>query len=757
MSGLASLRVWLAEDPSGLLSARLVPRAPSHVSFQVAAISEEEALAELSSVLVRALELDPQALDDFQWTEELRVDQVRVEVRPQSLLGKRSVIGKEPIPVTFTYAYAELGDRRRPEDGGGFVVIVPRFGWSFVLEDLGMAAEVLRQALAADLVGASARSVFDFREVKSERVLDWRPKRISQKQGEPDPLAGHYDTVRQVAEDFTELARAGKLPPHYGEHDAASLARAQSSADGPSILLVGPAGVGKTAWVRELARRLPRGASALESRRVFATSADRILAGMQYLGMWEERCLALVAELAGDGHFLYVDHLLPLTRPRSNASSIADLFLPALESGDVRLIAEATPAELAELKVRAPTLLSVFQLVELDPPSPRELVALLAERARRSPRAVRFDAEATRRLLRHLTLFRKDHAFPGKALAFHDWLDRERDTQAPATLALTLRDADRAFCRWSGLPEPIVSDDERTDTESLARRLSEHVIGQEAACHAAARVLTRFKAQIQDPEKPVGTLLFVGPTGVGKTELAKALANFLFGSRERMIRLDMSEYLAPGAAHRLLSDERGSDSLVQRVGREPLSLVLLDEIEKAHPAVFDVLLSALGEGHLTSASGRRIDLSMALIVMTSNLGTDTVHVGFGAKTADRDDARSAVLAHFRPEFINRLDEIVAFSPLTPAALGRIVDLELTRAASREGLVRRKLTLRIEPALRERLLELGYHPKYGARPLKRVIEEHVVTPVAIELARRPRLENARLRLALAGTEVRLSVE
>ncbi|MBE7486383.1 MAG: ATP-dependent Clp protease ATP-binding subunit [Polyangiaceae bacterium] len=748
MSGRRSLRIWLSLDRSGLVSARLIPRGSTFRAFVAAAEREEGALAELELGLSRALEEDGDVLEPFWWTEELRTGQVVVEVRPQTLAGKRPVIGKERIPITFGYAWAELAG-----DGAGYFVSVPRFGWSFVLEDLGMAAEVLRQTLSADLAGESARSVFEFREVKDERVLEWAPKRLGGKGPPKDPLAGYFDTLRAVAEDWTALARAGKLGAHFGSVASASLDALLGRGTKPSLLLIGPAGVGKTAWVKELARRMPRSGDALSETRVWSTSADRIMAGMQYLGMWEQRCLDLIAELAGEGHFLHVDHLVGLTRVRSNASSIADLFAPALESGEIALVAECSESELGELSATAPRLLSCFQLVHLAPPTPEWMARTIHERATRTGSPWRFGDEATRRLLRHLTLFRRDHAFPGKAFAFLDWLDRERPS---APRELTLRDTDRQFCRWSGLPERIVSDDERGDPEALADVLRERVVGQDAACAAAARVLSRFKAGIQDPDKPMGSLLFVGPTGVGKTELAKELARFMFGSPTRMVRLDMSEYLLAHSVTRLLSDQRGTDSLAQRISREPLSLVLLDEIEKAHPAVFDVLLGALGEGRLTTESGRLVDLSMTLIVMTSNLGADAVHLGFGAKEADAEDARAAVRAHFRPELINRLDEIVAFQALSPQALRRIVSLELGAAAAREGLVRRNLTLSVAPEVEAHLAELGYDPKYGARPLKRVIEEQVITPIAVEIARRPKLANARLRLELRGGAIQLQI-
>jgi ATP-dependent Clp protease ATP-binding subunit ClpC len=313
----------------------------------------------------------------------------------------------------------------------------------------------------------------------------------------------------------------------------------------------------------------------------------------------------------------------------------------------------------------------------------------------------------------------------------------------------------RLFCRYSGLPEKLVSDDELGLPEQLAEILAQGVIGQDAACRAFSEVLTRFKAGVADPEKPLGSLLFVGPTGVGKTELAKQLARFMFGSAERMVRIDMSEYMTAGSTQRLLADEKGALSLAQRVSQDPLSLVLLDEIEKAHPAVFDLLLGILGEGRLTSQRGRLVDFRMTLIVMTSNLGTGGEPAGFGRDAVDSDDALRAVRQHFRPEFFNRLDYVVPFGALSKDAVHEIVELELSAAGRREGLVRKNLRLSVAAEAKARLCELGFHPKYGARPLKRAIEEHVMTPIAIELSRRPKLANAEVRVSVESGQIRVS--
>ena len=270
--------------------------------------------------------------------------------------------------------------------------------------------------------------------------------------------------------------------------------------------------------------------------------------------------------------------------------------------------------------------------------------------------------------------------------------------------------------------------------------------GQDAACASAARVLARLKAGLNDPDRPVGTLLFLGPTGVGKTELARAMAAYLFGDPARMIRLDMSEYMFAGSGQRLLAVGQGSQSLATKVRERPLSLVLFDEIEKAHPEVFDLLLGMLGEGRLTDAFGTTVDCRMTVVVMTSNLGvSESRAVGFGDGMAG-DSALRTARRHFRPEFFNRLDQVIGFNALKPDDVLKIVELEITKAEGRAGLLRRRVTLSLDAAARQRLAELGWHPTRGARPLQRVIEERVIAPVAAYLAAHPELHDAVLAVS-----------
>ncbi|WP_437286307.1 AAA family ATPase [Sorangium sp. So ce406] len=747
--------------------------------------SEEDVLRKIELELHARLATGEDDLDRYLWDESFEVRTLAVDVHPQTTVKRTAVVGQGRIPLRLTYLASKLAE-------GGYRVMLPRFGWSVILEDLSIAPEVLRQLVTSALMGESPRSLFDFRREGDEHVRPWSPRLAARAERSARRAGDERPTLGAVAEDLVEKAARQRLPLAVGESEELEqalplfdVAELAPGAPLPSILLVGGPGVGKTTWVHRLARRFAawrRDKARARSPGLFSTSADRLLAGMTYLGMWQARCLKLVSELSHEGDLLHVGALLPLLRPQPDGASIGDVLLPALRSGEVSLIAECTEAELEACQRRAPSLVACFQIVRLREPDAAAVPALLAEYEARKDARVRLHPAGKKRLVQHLAMFRRDVLFPGKAFRFFDWLAQEAANRAgaearPAAGAaaareLYPRDVSEAYARHSGLPIELIADEVPASAGTIARGLKRRVIGQDEACDTAARVLARFKAGMNDPERPCGTLLFAGPTGVGKTELAKELTRFMFGDEGRMIRLDMSEYRLPGSSARLLEAGPGATTLAQRVRQEPLSLVLLDEIEKAHREVFDLLLGILGEGRLTDEDGRHVDFRMVLIVMTSNLGVaDRPPVGFGggrdgeagaAGALDAEGAHNArraapagVREHFRPEFVNRIDHVVQFRSLGRDSVLRIVDLELAKAEARTGLVRRNLRLRVLPEARAWLAEAGFDPRRGARPLKRVIEERVITPIAARMAEDPGCRDREVVVAGggAGIEVR----
>ncbi len=742
-----SFRVFVTRHHGALWSAVLLRRNRVLFDTPPPAAMAEDAETALRRLAPQAALLsdddDDGSIDRYLWTEELELRRVEVEIHPGRPDPRGYVISSATVPIKLGYAAAKL-------DGSSlYRVIVPRFDWTFVTEELSAVSDTIRSLVFAALVGDSPASLYDLRREVEEQIIEWRPldaptKARKKDEDAPEPAP----TLEAVSEDLVALARANRLTPTVGvdatfDQLAALLAEPRL----PSLLLVGPRGSGKSTLVRRFARGLleqSRGKRG-RRRRLWSTSADRIVAGMVYLGMWQQRCLNIVRELSDSTDILYVDRLADVLAPASDAASIAELLAPAVIGGQLTLVAECDELELVRARQRFPALVDALRVVRVPESSPSQTIALLEPYGQRQSPPVVISHDGARRLVELLAAFRRDTAFPGKALAFIDYLATK-----PARPDLGIGEVTQAFATWSGLPVELLAPEHALDTAAIAAALQQGVIGQDHACHIAGRVIARLKAGLDDPQRPVGTLLFAGPTGVGKTELAKQLARYLFGDAERLVRVDMSELVTGAAIARLITPSPAGTSLADRIRRQPLSVVLFDEIEKADAAAFDLLLGVVGEGRLTDALGRLVDFRMAVIVMTTNLGAaDPNPAGFSSDPDTTADHAGAIRQFFRPELLGRIDSIIPFRPLGRAALERIVDLELDKLRKRPGFVARNLRLEMSPAARTRLAILGHDPKLGARPLRRTIEDLIVAPLAERMARSPTWRDATIRIHAAS--------
>ena len=523
------------------------------------------------------------------------------------------------------------------------------------------------------------------------------------------------------------------------------LARLLAATDRRPILLVGPRKVGKTAIVHELvrqicARKKERHAGGHE---IWLVSPMRLISGMSYLGEWENRVLAILDHARSKDHVLFFDDLPGLfSAGTSSASSlnVAQVLKPTLEKRAVRVLGEITPEAWRVLCERDRAFADLFHVIPVNEPPEPETLRVLVNVARQQEEEHRctFDLEVVPTVYELHRRFAGDAAFPGKAAGF-----LRRVAMRSADKTVTRECALHEFQEISGLQTALLDDRATLERKGIVEQLRRWLVGQDHVLDAFADVLVTLKARLNDPKRPLGTLLLLGPTGVGKTQSAKALAEFLFGSPARLLRFDMNEYVDAASARRLTGTPREPEGLLTgAIRRQPFGVVLFDEIEKAAPGVFDLLLAVLDEGRLTDALGRVAHFTQSVILMTSNLGVREARsrLGFGAATTtmDADDTIyvSAAEKFFRPEFFNRLDRIVPFRPLAPAQLEGIARQLLNGIFARDGLKRRDGLLNVTPDAMRQLVQLGYHPQLGARALKRVIEQKVAQPIAERLAALP---------------------
>lgn len=574
-----------------------------------------------------------------------------------------------------------------------------------------------------------------------------------------------FEALSAVAEPFSDRRMRRQLSRAWERDQEVEVVVRKLGIERANVLVVGEPGSGKTTVLAEAAGKLDprreaeRTEDGVPGKRIWLTAAPRLISGMQYLGQWEARCEEIVAELRQANAILCVENLLDLVKAgsRQATASVASFFLPYLQRGEMRMAAEATAAELDAVRRLLPGLADVFQVIHLPDFDRSRAVNVLDRLATQHAQNLHLETgRGVVDLVYHLfRRFVPYQVFPGRAATFlTEVFHRVRDERKTE---VTTDDVVRHFVRRTGLPELFLRDEVRLEYAEVLEHFQAQVIGQEGPCRAAAELVTTFKAGLNDPGRPVGVLLFCGPTGVGKTELAKTLARYFFGhgeQAERLIRLDMSEYAGPRSGERLLTGPDGEPSeVVRKLRQQPFCVVLFDEIEKADPEVFDVLLSAFDEGRLSDRYGRVTTLRSAVILLTSNLGAGKQEpFGFGSQSEGKYEHEA--MSFFRPEFFNRLDGVVTFEPLSRETVLTITRKELAELGRREGLARAGLRLTWSDRLVEHLARAGFDARYGARPLQRTLEAMVVTPLARFLLTNAHLREVELRADLSdlGTVV-----
>jgi len=731
--------VW--QDFSGGYTGRLVDD-EEDPGVQLAAVgtSVRDVLRQLKEYLVWSFESEPlRSTPDFHDPQLL---EFRVDVRPEYRVKGRVYPCDESVALRVTCVHGR-------QESGMLVCALPMLGiQSYYYESKalrGLVTTYVQESLKTYTPQQLSRYLPPKNVHLEEIVVSGGKGRSTSTPGLPELVH-----LRIVADPVgSDEMRRGFSRPYTRERQVAELAQLIAR-ERANVLVVGDNGVGKTSVLVEAVRQVEREMRQSKADAEFAgalhkiwlTSAGRLIVGMKYLGQWQERCEQVIEELARIDGVLAIEKLLELvtTGGSSETDSIAAFLLPFVERGELRIIGEATPAELDACRRLLPGFVAAFRIVQI--PTFAEAEALTALNAycatieRNS--SVRLDPEV-RILLYHLfKRFLPYEGFPGKTVNFASRLYELAKTKRFEEIGKDQIIGE--FVKLTGLPEIFLRDEVSLDEKDVKVFFESEVIGQPEACRAATSSVLTFKAGLNDPGRPLGVLLFTGPTGVGKTELARALARFFFGEAEiseRFVRLDMSEYSLPGSAERLIAGSFGEPSeFINRMRRQPLAVVLLDEIEKADEGVFDVLLSVFDEGRLTDRFGRTTYFSSALIIMTSNLGAlKGDPPGFGTSETSYSPYDRATRMFFRPEFYNRIDAILSFRALDRGSVRRIVEKELRGLTNREGLKKRGIKLTWTERLVDHLARQGFNTRLGARPLQRTIEAQVVAPLATYLNRK----------------------
>jgi len=509
-----------------------------------------------------------------------------------------------------------------------------------------------------------------------------------------------------------------------------------------SMLVSGEPMVGKTSFLRLLAQRIEP-----DGWVVFEASGADLQADQIYIGQLEGRIRQVVDELAkGYRMIWYMPDIVQLASSGTHSGQSAtmlDQIMPAIGAGRLVVWAEATPKGIARLVRLKPSLRGLFEAVALEPLSPAETLSLardvIDEMAERTD--IRLDHDCAEVALDTASQYLGGGTLPGSVLLLLK-LTAVRAEETKERIAS--RAVLETLSQLSGLPVSILDTKEQLDLKTIRDFFTARVLGQDEAIAALVDRIAMLKAGLNDPNKPIGVFLFAGPTGTGKTELAKAVSEFLFGSVERMIRLDMSEFQTHESMSKILGQSTAAaieaDSLINRVRKQPFSVILLDEFEKSHPNIWDLFLQAFDEGRLTDAMGQVADLRHCLIIMTSNLGATahrTLGLGFAPQADEfsKEQVLRAIGQTYRPEFQNRLDKVIVFRPLTRELMRGILKKELAGLLDRRGLKDRAWAIEWESSALEFLLERGFSPEMGARPLKRAIDQYVVAPLAAIIVER----------------------
>jgi ATP-dependent Clp protease ATP-binding subunit ClpE len=623
--------------------------------------------------------------------------------------------------------------------------------------------------------------------------------------------------IDQYGRNLTQLAKAGLIDPVIGrDEEVKRLTEILNRRNKNNPVLIGEPGVGKTAIAEGLAIKISEGAvpDKLRNKEVYLLDVASLVANTGIRGQFEERMKHLISDLqARKNIILFIDeiHLLVGAGSAEGSMDAGNILKPALARGELQVVGATTLKEYRQIE-KDSALERRFQPVHVLEPTTEAAIEILKgiQKKYEDYHEISYSNAAIDACVHLSQRYIQDRFLPDKAIDLLDEagsvlnlssditrrvqietrlkeiaVEKEkalkneqyetaaslRDEEAKLEKILytegklerpivTVEDIQKIIEQKTGIPVGKLQEDEQLKMKNLQNHLNKKVIGQEKAVEKVAKAIRRSRAGLKPKNRPIGSFLFVGPTGVGKTELSKTLAEELFGTKESMIRLDMSEFMEKHSISKLIGSPPGyvghdeAGQLTEKVRRNPYSIILLDEIEKAHPDVQHMFLQILEDGRLTDSQGRTVSFKDTVLIMTSNAGVGhkTVHVGFGTSEAlEEASILDSLGSFFKPEFLNRFDSIIEFQSLGKEHLLQIVDIMIFEL--KETLIEQKLELSITTEAKEKLAELGYHPAFGARPLRRVIQEHLEDKIADFILEQPNavqlaviIENGQLKVS-----------
>ena len=672
-----------------------------------------------------------------------------------------------------------------------------------IREESSLAAEILIK------FGLRAQDIRDvlLQSAPANPLTSPRSERSNEREKEDQPK---QSSLQEFTRDLTEDASQGKFDPLVGRApETERLIEIICRRTKNNPVLIGEAGVGKTAIIEGLAQRIVDRdvPTYLANKRILALDLSSVVAGTKYRGQFEERLKKILAELKeSPDNIVFLDEIHTLVGAGSAEGTLdaANILKPALSRGEIQVIGATTPSEYRRSIEKDRALERRFQAVKVDPPDEKEAVEIVRGVVGRYEafHQIRYSAEAIEAAVYQSSRYIADRFLPDKAIDVLDeagsraklrhqhensgepsWKETVENWKRIAAkeeqlvsyelktiddtffaVEVTKDDVDDVIARWTGIPVASIKQEEAKKLLEIESELHKRIVSQRPAISALARAIRRSRAGLKNPSRPVGSFLFLGPTGVGKTEVAKTLGSFLFGSERSLIRFDMSEFMEKHAVAKFIGSPPGyvgheeGGQLTEKLRRAPYSIVLFDEIEKAHPDVFNILLQVFEDGIITDAHGNTVDCKHAIFIMTSNIGARFIqrrgNLGFqnGTDTSREkmeDQVMASVKQTFAPEFINRLDEIIIFDELTEHDLSQIIDLQIANLNLVIGAAR-ELTVRLSDEARSWLIEKTIADRsYGARPLKRAIQKFIEDELSEALIQGDINESSEVEVTLSG--------